>query len=269
MKSGQIWNLGTTTSMSGWWQGAFFILLVADVEKLSHRRNILYFDLCPQSGVLRGLYKNIDCSSCELATMIWQLEILHFATMSWPPYAKSQQTAWCPAGLDCGARLQLTRASPGPGRRHLFGKRPDLTLLCSTSHSTSARNNKLQSLLVSWFTIDVLVFVFIFVFVFVLYLHATSIRRDHLSWSNIDVALISCAPPKHLQKRILYFSIDLELLGFWADFRVYAVHDVQLTHLQSKHKCIKAFVFFAFICIIVQNQRLLIDPLHCTARKCG
>ena len=148
MKSGQIWSLGTTTSMSGWWQGAFFILVLADVEKLSHRRNILYFDLCPQSGVLRGLYKNIDCSSCELATIIWQLEILNFATMSWPSYAKSQQTAWCPAGLDCGARLQLTRASSGPGRRHLFGKRPDLTLLCTTSHSTSASNNKPTCVLV-------------------------------------------------------------------------------------------------------------------------
>ena len=161
--------------------------------------------------------------------------------MSWPPYAKSQQTAWCPAGLDCGARLQLTRASPGPGRRHLFGKRPDLTLLCTTSHSTSARNNKLQSIFVSWFTIDVLVFVLIFVFVFVMYLHATSIRRDHLSWSNIDVALISCAParspPQHLRERILYFSIDLEWLGFRADFRVSAYEDyedVQLTYLQSR-----------------------------------
>ena len=39
--------------------------MIADVEKLSHRRNILYFDLCPQSGVLRGLYKNIDFSSCS------------------------------------------------------------------------------------------------------------------------------------------------------------------------------------------------------------
>ena len=92
MKSGKIWNLGTTTSMSGWWQGAFFILVIADVEKLSHRRNILYFDLCPQSGVLRGLYKNIDCSSCELATIIWQLEILNFATMSWTP---------CKISADC------------------------------------------------------------------------------------------------------------------------------------------------------------------------
>ena len=201
--------------------------------------------------------------------MIWQLEILHFATMSWPPYAKSQQTAWCPAGLDCGARLQLTRASPGPRRRHLFGKRPDLTLLCTTSHSTSARNNKLQSLLVSWFTIDVLVFVFIFVFVFVLYLHATSIRRDHLSWSNIDVALISCAPAKHLQERILFFQLTWNYLVFEQTSEFMLSADVQLTHLQSKHKGIKAFVFFAFICIIVQNQRLLIDPLHCTARKCG
>ena len=168
-----------------------FILVIADVEKLSHRRNILYFDLCPQSGVLRGLYKNIDCSSRELATMIWQLEILHFATMSWPPYAKSQQTAWCPAGLDCGARLQLTRASPGPGRRHLFGKRPDLTLLCSTSHSTSARNNKLQSLLVSWFTIDVLVFVFIFVFVF--FLEETTCLGPTLMshWSHVHHLNIS------------------------------------------------------------------------------
>ena len=44
-------------------QGAFFILVIADVDRLSHRRNILYFDPCQQSGVLCGLYENIDCSS--------------------------------------------------------------------------------------------------------------------------------------------------------------------------------------------------------------